>query len=77
MKNIIAAIALLTLASCGSTSSTEDTTTAKTAITDPVCKMPKNDDWTEYSLNGSDTVWFCSPHCKETYDKDPAKYTAK
>ena len=44
---------------------------------DPVCNMPKGDDWTEYSVVGSDTTWFCSPHCKETFDADPAKYAKK
>ncbi len=41
---------------------------------DPVCKMEKDDTWTEYSVNATDTIWFCSAHCKETFDKDPGKY---
>lgn len=46
-------------------------------ITDPVCGMEKESSWTEYKVNGSDTTWFCSPHCKETYGKNPEKYAAK
>ncbi|HTO16204.1 MAG TPA: hypothetical protein VLZ83_10550 [Edaphocola sp.] len=41
---------------------------------DPVCKMVKTDDWTEFTVNNSDTVWFCSPLCKEQYDADPSKF---
>ena len=44
---------------------------------DPVCKMTKTDDWTEFTTNGSDTVWFCSPLCKEQYDADPSKFAVK
>lgn len=44
---------------------------------DPVCHMPKGDDWTEFSVVDKDTTWFCSPHCKKTFDKDPEKYTVK
>lgn len=44
---------------------------------DPVCDMDRNSLWTEFSVNNSDTTWFCSPHCKETFDKDPSKYLSK
>lgn len=44
---------------------------------DPVCDMTKGDDWTEFTVTGSDTTWFCSPHCKKAFEKDPAKYAAK
>lgn len=45
---------------------------------DPVCNMTESDmAYTDFSLNGSDTIWFCSPHCKEQFDKDPAKYAKK
>lgn len=46
-------------------------------VTDPVCDMEKGSDWTEYTVNGKDTTWFCSPHCKETYAKNPEKYQGK
>lgn len=45
--------------------------------TDPVCGMEKDNTWTEFSVTNSDTTWFCSPHCKESFDKDPAKYGNK
>ena len=45
--------------------------------TDPVCGMEKGDTWTEFSVANKDTTWFCSPHCKESFDKDPAKYLNK
>ena len=46
---------------------------------DPICDMVKGADWTEFSVNAAtnDTTWFCSPVCKETFDKDPAKYAVK
>lgn len=74
-----------TIISCGNTSGVKgdearaETKIAENKITDPVCGMPKEADmqWTDYSLNRKDTVWFCSPHCKETYDKDPSKFTKK
>jgi YHS domain-containing protein len=68
---------------------TEETTTDATATTeatevadpntkiDPVCEMAKDDTWTEYSVSGTDTVWFCSSTCKEAYDANPAKYAKK
>lgn len=75
------------LFSCGNEQASEEATTDATEenmITDqetmatgpidPVCDMVKGDDWTEYSVNGTDTVWFCSSHCKEAYDANPEKY---
>lgn len=44
---------------------------------DPVCGMDKMADWDQYSVHNGDTTWFCSPHCKETFDKDPAKFAKK
>lgn len=44
---------------------------------DPVCGMDMESGWTEFTASGTDTTWFCSPHCKETYDKDPGKYQHK
>ncbi len=35
---------------------------------DPICKMEKEDSWTDYVVNnGGDTVWFCSATCKDAY----------
>jgi len=45
------------------------------AVVDPVCGMTEGDiAYTDFSVYQSDTVWFCSPHCKDEFDKDPAKY---
>ncbi|HLU17571.1 MAG TPA: hypothetical protein VKZ76_05915 [Edaphocola sp.] len=49
--------------------------TVANADTDPVCGMQRTDKWSEYSVNGTDTVWFCSPVCKERYDADPAQFS--
>ncbi len=79
-------VAALTWASCSQNSGkTEDVVHNEAmeemdgkiaGVLDPVCKMAKDDTWTEFTVNGADTVWFCSPHCKETYEKSPEKYTA-
>lgn len=44
---------------------------------DPVCEMEKEDTWTEYTVNGTDTVWFCSETCKTAYTGNPQKYQNK
>jgi YHS domain-containing protein len=41
---------------------------------DPVCDMTRKESWVEYSINGSDTTWFCSPVCKEQFEASPEKY---
>lgn len=35
---------------------------------DPTCGMERDASWTEYTVNGTDTTWFCSETCKEVYD---------
>lgn len=88
--SFLSAIVLLFAASCNMKASTNDNksetepaaaTTAQqpktTAVTDPVCNMEKDNTWTEYSVTGTDTTWFCSPHCKETFAKNPEKYNKK
>lgn len=80
MKYLLLSIAAVTVMSCSSaTGGGDQGKTAENKITDPVCGMQEEKDmqWTDYSLKGTDTVWFCSPHCKEQYDKDPAKYAPK
>lgn len=90
MKKIsfLAVATLLFAASCNvtvksnedktETTSAEQVTANKTkAEKDPVCDMEKGNDWTEYTVTGSDTTWFCSPHCKETFAKNPEKYIKK
>jgi YHS domain-containing protein len=85
--NFLAAGIILFAASCGVKTSTgeektEDTPATSVTVTqeksatvkDPVCGMDKGSDWTEYTVTGKDTSWFCSPHCKETFAKNPEKY---
>lgn len=84
-------MAAFSLAACNMNANTDKKTEAETEAvaqsdkgektlakkTDPVCGMEKDNTWTEFSVNNSDTTWFCSPHCKESFDKDPAKYLNK
>lgn len=45
---------------------------------DPVCRMQiKEGDVTETREFLGKTYYFCSKRCKETFDKDPAKYAHK
>jgi YHS domain-containing protein len=90
--SFLSVIVLLFAASCNMKASTDDnkteekpaavtTTTTEqpktAAALDPVCGMEKDNTWTEYSVTGTDTTWFCSPHCKETFAKNPEKYSKK
>lgn len=44
---------------------------------DPVCEMPRDTSWTEFTVYKGDTVMFCSDVCKGVFLKNPAKYEAK
>ena len=47
----------------------------KTAI-DPVCGMSVEIDGAKYqSFRQGVNYFFCSPGCKESFDKDPGKFT--
>lgn len=75
------------LAACGGPSGrqpavTEDTTAITTASVsgkpgDPVCEMPYDTSYHEFSVYKGDTIHFCSVTCKEVFDKNPEKYAAK
>ena len=45
----------------------EENSVLASAEKDPICGMDKTADWTEYTVEGTDTTWFCSETCKETY----------
>jgi hypothetical protein len=50
------------------------TTTPK--IKDPSCGMEMDGEhWTEFVVTGTDTAWFCSPVCKEKYQKSHSNTT--
>lgn len=44
---------------------------------DPVCGMPYDAAYKEWSVYKKDTIHFCSPTCKGVFDKNPEKYAAK
>ncbi|MBP1653032.1 MAG: hypothetical protein H6Q26_3189 [Bacteroidetes bacterium] len=58
----------------------EDTTALQPIagkVGDPVCGMPYDTTYHEFSVYKNDTVHFCSPTCKRVFDKNPEKYAAK
>lgn len=77
IKNVAFILALSGLVACGNNVNQEDTPGIETskpaeqiasADIDPICKMEKGEDWTDYAVNSTgDTVWFCSPTCKDAY----------
>lgn len=45
---------------------------------DPICSMTVDEKTaTLKSEYGGQTYYFCSPGCKRTFDKEPAKYAGK
>lgn len=50
---------------------------AENAVTDPVCGMVYDAAWTDYSVSGTDTLWFCGEGCKKAYEARPEKYMKK
>jgi uncharacterized membrane protein YraQ (UPF0718 family)/YHS domain-containing protein len=51
---------------------------AATMVRDPVCGMSVDPDHAEFrSFQEGETYYFCSAGCKQTFDKDPAKYLAR
>jgi len=45
---------------------------------DPVCGMKVDEKSANFkSEKGSKTYYFCSSSCKETFEKNPEKYTKK
>lgn len=41
---------------------------------DPVCDMVRDETWTDFTVSGADTVWFCAETCKEAYLANPDRY---
>jgi YHS domain-containing protein len=46
-------------------------------LPDPVCGMPYDTMYKEWSVYQTDTIHFCSPTCKRVFDKNPEKYAGK
>ncbi|SFO30078.1 YHS domain-containing protein [Chitinophaga sp. YR627] len=46
-------------------------------LPDPVCGMPYDTMYKEWSVYKTDTLHFCSPTCKRVFEKNPEKYAAK
>ena len=44
---------------------------------DPVCSMEVDPKKALLSTHQGKTYYFCSPACKQTFDKAPEKYTEK
>lgn len=91
IRNTLYVAALILVSACNSNTETATVTfgnkdTATVAKTDdkpagvkidPVCEMPQDTSWTEYTVYKGDTVRFCSDVCKGVFLKSPAKYEAK
>jgi YHS domain-containing protein len=89
-KFLYAFVAAAGLISCGG--ATKQTTMQETAMEDstvsavtlialgrmgdPICEMPYDTSYAEYSVYKGHTVHFCSPTCKSVFDKNPEKYAA-
>lgn len=44
-------------------------------VKDPICGMMVDEKKTPYrSVHDGRTFYFCSAHCKATFDKDPHRY---
>lgn len=79
MKKLITALSLVTvLASCSNeqapadnadanTDNTTATTDNANEVKDPICGMVYDGTWTEYTVEDTDTTWFCSETCKAAY----------
>lgn len=82
-KLFVLAFVALGFAACNNATNTEhhvEATPAEVAANqeiDPVCNMVKTDAWTLSSVVENDTIHFCSPVCKEVFDKNPAEYIKK
>lgn len=78
MKKILfatIALATLSLVACNNNNDAHLATEANpNDILDPVCNMVKTDSWVDSSSTHGQMFYFCSPVCKEQFDKDPHKY---
>ncbi|MFB6455457.1 hypothetical protein ACE38W_09330 [Chitinophaga sp. Hz27] len=89
MKYVLVAAALFII-SCGqqskpAQSDSKNATTQEAApvaaasdkLPDPVCEMPYDTSYHEWTVYKNDTIHFCSTTCKEVFLKNPEKQMAK
>ncbi len=74
MKNLLLSCLVMVLAlalGCGGAPP------ATATVKDPVCKMDVDPAKAVKVEREGKTYYFCSEHCKEQFEKDPAKFTVK
>ncbi|OJW78557.1 MAG: hypothetical protein BGO69_00795 [Bacteroidetes bacterium 46-16] len=79
-------IVIISVTSCSTSTgekqgpATEKTPPAHTMVAhrqpqaDPVCDMPRESEWTDFTVYNNDTIWFCSEGCKKAFIARPGKY---
>ncbi len=87
MKFIFITCSALFLFACAQKQAPAENTTAPAAETpaavavnklpDPVCEMPYDTSYKEWTVYKTDTLHFCSATCKSVFEKAPEKYMAK
>ncbi|WP_199417095.1 YHS domain-containing protein [Chitinophaga silvatica] len=55
----------------------EHAVAANGKLPDPVCEMPYDTTYKEWTVYKTDTIHFCSPTCKGVFEKNPEKFMAK
>lgn len=60
-----------------SSASQVPTTIVSNKLPDPVCEMPYDTSYKEWTVYKTDTLHFCSATCKGVFEKAPEKYMAK
>lgn len=90
MKQLILTCSVLLALACNQNSKPAETkdapmpevpATTETVVSDklpdPVCQMPYDTSYKEWTVYQKDTIHFCSITCKEVFLKAPDKYMAK
>ncbi|WP_291912829.1 YHS domain-containing protein [Chitinophaga sp. CB10] len=88
MKYVLVAAALFVMSCAQQAKPAETATTGATTpetktaavsgkLPDPVCEMPYDTSYQEWTVYKNDTLHFCSSTCKEVFLKAPDKYMAK
>lgn len=59
------------------TNQKEQLTAVNGKLPDPVCEMPYDTSYKEWTVYKSDTIHFCSTTCKGVFEKNPEKFMSK